>query len=78
VANNSQDITLTSNGAGTCHVELTFGSGATSSVDVDFTSQWRSCGADPHGCGQAFVAADTTVSVPEPMCDAGLDAEPSD
>jgi hypothetical protein len=70
---NSQQISLTANGAGTCHVEVTFGSGATSSVDVDFTSVWEPCGSDPHGCGQGFVATNQ-VSVPEPTCDAGLDA----
>ncbi len=75
---NSQNINLTSDSAGTCHVELIFGSGATSSVDLDFMSQWLGCGSDPHGCGQAIVAATTTVPVPEPTCDAGLDAEPSD
>lgn len=85
---NSQKITLTANDTGTCHVELTFGSGATSSVDLDFTSVWTGCGSDPHGCGEGFVAAiadgspctsnGCQVSVPEPMCDAGLDAEASD
>jgi hypothetical protein len=70
----SQDITLIANGAGTCHVELTFANGATSSVDVDFMSEWEACGSDPHGCGQGFIAANTTVSVPEPTCDAVADA----
>jgi hypothetical protein len=74
---NSQGLALTPNGAGTCHVEVTFGSGATSSVDLDFVSEWRACGSDPHGCGQAFVATNQ-VSVPAPTCDAGLDAEFSD
>jgi hypothetical protein len=73
----SQHITLIANGTGTCHVEVTFGSGATSSVDVDFISQWLACGSDPHGCGQLFVATNQ-VSVPEPTCDAGLDGEASD
>jgi hypothetical protein len=74
----SQRITLVANDAGTCHVELTFGGGATSSVDVDFTSVWTPCGSDPHGCGQGFVAGTNPVSVPDPMCDAGLDAKTSD
>ena len=84
VGHYSQDITLTANGAGTCHVELTFGSVATSSVDLDFMSVWRACGSDPHGCGEGFVAANADgthfiqVSVPGPICDAGLDAEASD
>ena len=97
----SQDITLEANGAGTCHVELTFGSGATSSVDLNFTSEWIACGSDPHGCGEGFVATNADgcepwqvceeysdgsvcsaigcqASVPEPVCDGGLDAEASD
>jgi len=74
VAGPSQNITLIANGAGTCHVELTFGSGATSSVDLDFMSEWEPCGSDPHGCGEGFFAATTTVSVPETACDAGVDA----
>jgi hypothetical protein len=72
-------IVLLANGAGTCHVQVTFGSGPTSSLDVDFASVWIGCGSDPHGCGEGFVAANANggpinVSVPEPICDAGLDA----
>jgi hypothetical protein len=84
VSHYSQDIELAANGAGTCHVELTFGSGATSSVDLDFISQWAACGSDPHGCGEGFVAANADgsayiqVAVPEPICDAGLGADASD
>ena len=79
VSHFSQDITLAVTGAGTCHVELIFRSGATSSVDLDFTSQWIACGSDPHGCGEAFVAASAksgpvTLSVPESLCGAALDA----
>ena len=84
----AQQIVLTSIGAGTCHVAWAFGSGATSSVDVDFVAQWRALGSDPHGCGQEFIAvtADGSpciafgcqVSFPEPMCDAGRDAVPSE
>jgi len=87
-AQNAQNIMLKSSDAGTCHVEMTFGNGATSAVDVDFMAVWQPLGSDPHGCGQEFVpvTADGSacipngcqVSVPEPMCDAGLDAEPSD
>ena len=73
-AENSQYITLEANGAGTCHVELTFGSGAKSSVDLDFVSQWAACGSDPHGCGQGFVATNY-ASVPESACDAGLEVD---
>jgi hypothetical protein len=101
VTNYSQNITLEANGAGTCHVELTFASGATSSVDLNFTSEWLACGSDPHGCGEGFVAANADgcepwqvceeysdgsacsaigcqASVPEPVCDGGLDAEAPD
>jgi hypothetical protein len=43
-SDNSQDIALQGNDAGTCRVALTFGNGATSSVDVDFMSMWRPLG----------------------------------
>jgi hypothetical protein len=73
---NAQDVYLQGNDAGTCHVEITFGSGVTSSVDVDFMSFWRPLGSDPRGCGQEFAAVTESgspqVSVPEPVCDAGL------
>jgi hypothetical protein len=39
VPDNATYIILLANGAGTCHVEVTFGSGSTSSVDVDFVSE---------------------------------------
>ena len=88
VAQYSQNITLIANDAGTCHVELTFAGGATSSVDLDFSSVWRACGSDPHGCGEGFIVEDSDgstcgpdgcqASVPEPVCDAGLDAGASD
>jgi hypothetical protein len=72
----AQDLTLAASGAGTCHVELTFGNGATSSVDLDFTSQSIACGSDPHGCGEGLEVADQ--SAPDPTCAAGPDAEPSE
>jgi hypothetical protein len=81
---NSQSIVVMAEGAGTCHVDLTFGNGATSSVDLDFASEWAACGADPHGCGEGFLATgadgspDIQVSVPEAVCDAGLDAGASE
>jgi hypothetical protein len=59
-------------GEGTCHVQLTYASGATSAGDVTFMN------ADPNGCGQALVAATPQLSFPGPMCDAGLDAAPSE
>jgi hypothetical protein len=46
-----------SNGAGACHVQVTFSNGATSSVDLTFKSQWMACGSDPQGCGEGFVGA---------------------
>jgi hypothetical protein len=79
---NSNRILLTTNSAGICHVEVTFGNGATSSVDVDFVSEWRACGSDPKGCGQAFIPVTPdggfdTLSLPDPTCDAGVHAAAS-
>jgi hypothetical protein len=75
----SQIIMVMGNDAGTCHVEMTFGNGPTSAVDVDFVSVWRPLGSDPHGCGQEFAAVIESgsgqVSVTDQMCDAGPDAE---
>jgi hypothetical protein len=79
-------LILTSDDAGTCHVEWTFGSGATSSVDVDFMSAQLPGGSrGGGGCGQGFVAVTKSgspcigcqLSVPGLMegtllCDAGL------
>jgi hypothetical protein len=82
-AETKQYVYLQSNDAGICHVELTFGSGAKSLIDVNFMSRWRAMGSDPHGCGQEFVAVNEsgspcvpsacTLSVPELMCDAGTE-----
>jgi hypothetical protein len=77
----SQNIMLAANGAGTCHVELTFASGATSSVDVDFMSVPQGCGNEaflPVGADGSPCAACGQVSVPDPTCDAGLEAGASD
>jgi hypothetical protein len=77
----SQDIMLMANGAGTCHVELTFASGATSSVDVDFMSMPQGCGNEaflPVGADGGPCAECRQVSVPDPTCDAGLEAGASD
>jgi hypothetical protein len=85
VPENSQYVIVDANGAGTCHVELTFGNGAVSSVDLDFTAHWSACGSDPHGCGEGFIATaadggvpNIQLAVPEPNCGAGLDAGTSD
>jgi len=79
---NAQYVYLENNDAGTCHVELTFGSGATSSIDINVISMWRPLGFDPHGCGQEFLAVDESgspcgpsacyFSIADRMCDAGL------
>jgi hypothetical protein len=80
VPDNASYIILLANGAGTCHVEVTFGSGTTSSVDVDFVSEQRPacCGG-----GESFLplTADGSYynpTVRDPTCDAGQDAAPSD
>jgi hypothetical protein len=80
-AEDSKTINLQTSDAGTCHVELSFASGDTASVDVDIVSKWRPRGDDPHGCGQEFVAVTDTgapclssackVLLPELACDAG-------
>lgn len=86
-AMNAQNIMLTASGAGVCHVELTFGNGAASSVDVDFMAV-----APPlPSCDESFMAVTAdgspcngpcnglfAVSAHDPTCDAGLDAAPSD
>src|SRR4029077_6658195 len=80
VPENSSYIIVMANGAGTCHVELSFANGAASSVDVHFVSEQRAacCGG-----GEAFlpVTADGSYynpTVQDPTCDAGQDAAPSD
>jgi hypothetical protein len=57
-----ESVSLQTSDAGTCHVELTFANGATSSVDVEIVSRWRALGSDPHGCGQEFVGVDQAGS----------------
>jgi len=77
VPDNATYIILLANAAGTCHVELTLGSGATSSVDVDFMSTPQGCGNEaflPVGADGGPCAACGQVSVPDPTCDAGLEA----
>jgi len=80
VPENSQYVGVTATGAGTCHVEFTFAKGATSSVDLDFTSHQLA-----NGCGENFTVVtkdggnpNIEISVPAPDCDAGLDGEASD
>jgi hypothetical protein len=71
VLGNVSYVIVVANGSGTCHVDLTYAGGATSSVDFDFTAEWFACGSDPHGCGQGFVTTDQ-ASIPGPTCDGGL------
>ena len=80
VPENSPYIILIANGAGLCHVELTFASGATSSVDLDFMSVPQGCGNEgflPVAADGSPCAACGQVSIPNPTCDAGLDARAS-
>jgi hypothetical protein len=75
----ASDFHVSRTGAGTCHLEVTFANGATSQLDVDFVSQWRACGSDPHGCGEDFVPITPSgsmgrLSLPAPECSAGVDA----
>src|SRR5262249_11986799 len=70
----SNKIELTSTGAGICHVEVTFGNGTTSSVDVEFVSEWRACESNPHGYGRAVVpivpdGVTGRLSVPDASCE---------
>ena len=80
-------LILTSEDAGTCQVELTFGTGATTAFNVDFVSVSRPFGSDPTGCGYNFIAVNDAGSLCLPSacqlsiqapCETGLDAEPSD
>jgi hypothetical protein len=80
VPENSPYIIVAANGAGTCHVDLTFANGAASSVDVDFVSEQMAacCG---NGEGFIPVTADGSydnLTVQDPTCDAGQDAAHSD
>ena len=71
-------IYVVSDVPGTCHVELAFANGTTSSTDITMTSQWLPCGSDPHGCGQGAVATPSTVTLDAPCGDSGVDAASSD
>ena len=73
------ELTLSRTDAGTCHLDVTFADGATSSLEVEFISQWRPCGSDPHGCGEALIPVTPSgssgkLSLPAPGCSAGVDA----
>ena len=81
VFDDSQGITVSANGAGTCHVELTFATGTTSSVDVNLVSVPQACGNVafvPVGADGGPCYACSQISLAGPMCDAGLDAPASD
>jgi hypothetical protein len=57
-------VSLQASDAGTCHVELTFVSGATSSIDLNIVSQ-SPVGSDPE-CGPSFVGVDDTGAICAP------------
>ena len=73
-----QTLYVVSDVAGTCHVELTLASGATSSTAIEFVSDWLPCGSDPHGCGQGVTATPSRVPIGNQCADAGVDAGSSD
>jgi hypothetical protein len=83
----AQYVYLQNNGAGTYHVELIVAGGARSFVDMNIISRWRLLGSDPRGCGQEFVAVNDSgspclptgclFSIPDRMCDAGVDGKQS-
>jgi hypothetical protein len=72
----AQDLILTSNGAGTCQVELTFSNGDTSSLNVVFVSQARPYDdCDPNfiavnDAGIECIPGECQLSIQAP-CDAG-------
>jgi hypothetical protein len=70
VQQSTASLQLISDVPGTCHVEVTFATGATASTDVTFTSSWLPCGSDPHGCGQA-VSGTPALSSLGPCAEAG-------
>jgi hypothetical protein len=72
----AQSVAVTSNTAGTCHVELTFGTGFTYSTDVTFVSSTQT-GCCP-GTNVSPTQTTFTVNSPSTTCvDAVADA-PSD
>jgi hypothetical protein len=77
-AQGTDTVVVTNADAGACTVELTFGSGATSSVTIDAAYQWEPCGSDPHGCGQVLVVAPSNVSIEVGCSDSGSDVGPSE
>ena len=56
-------LEVTSDVPGTCHLEVTFATGATASTDISFTSSWMPCGSDPHGCGQTVTGTPALSSL---------------
>lgn len=75
-------LLLTGNGAGTCQLEVTFGTGATTTLDVVFVSQPGPCGAEEFvaldDAGSPCIPSACQLLTQATTCDAGLDAEPSD
>ena len=76
--NGPETMLVESTDAGTCSLMLTFASGATSSVDISFTSIWLPCGSDPKGCGQGLVGTPSVVPLGKQCVDSGADAGASD
>jgi hypothetical protein len=70
-------IEVTSDVAGTCHVDVTFANGTTSATDITMTAQTFACGSNPHACGN-FAATPAAVTIAAPCADSGVDAAPSD
>jgi hypothetical protein len=61
-------IEVTSDVAGTCHVDLTFANGAASATDITMTAQTLACGSNPHACGN-LVATPSAVTLTAPCAD---------
>jgi hypothetical protein len=64
VQQTSGSLEVQSGVAGTCHVEVTFATGATASTDITFApGSWMACGDNPHGCGQEIAASPTLATL---------------
>jgi hypothetical protein len=64
VQQTSGSLEVQSGVAGTCHVEVTFATGAMASTDITFApGPWMACGDDPHGCGQGIAASPTLATL---------------
>jgi hypothetical protein len=68
----TQQILITGNAAGSCHLTLMFVGGSTYEADIQIMSEWLPCGSDPHGCGQTFVASPPTLVANAECMDSGI------